>query len=124
MGDDPRKTVKWMQQQLMEVEKPDSFGFEDEDLMARVDALLEDFQEEETPIGDFSRKSRGARAEQAHISQQFDPSAAVLTKTKKQLRREAKLQKKTNINRNIKGFVFLAILECIGILVLLGWWLQ
>ena len=124
MHDDPRRNVKWMQQQLMEAEAPRPFASEDDDLMARVDALLEDFDEEETPIGNFSSTSRGFRMEQAHIAQQFDPSAAVLTKSKKQLRQEAKLQKKANVNRSIKGLVFLAVLECIGILAILGWWLR
>ena len=66
--------------------------------------------------------------ERSHIRQQFDPSAAVLTKTKKELRREAKLQKqaekKETVNRSIGGLVFLAVVECIGILAILGWWLQ
>ena len=127
MGDNPRKNLKWMQQQLMEVEAPSSFVSDDDDLIRRVDDLLEE-STEEAPLGNFSRKSKAARAEQAHIRQQFDESAAVLTKTKKQLRREAKQQKaaekKANVNRSIGGLVFLAVLECIGILAILGWWLQ
>ena len=74
------------------------------------------------------KKTKGEKAERANIAKQFDESAAVLTKTKKQLRREAKLQKKAqkkaSINRNIKGLVFLAVLELMGILAILGWWLQ
>ena len=35
-----------------------------------------------------------------------------------------KKEKKANVNHNIKGLVFLAILECLGILAILGWWLQ
>ena len=128
MRDDPRENLRWIQQQLMEVEDPETFASEDEDLMDRVDALLEDFAEEERPSGKFGRGSRAARVEQARISEPFDPDAAVLTKTKKQLRREAKLrkkaEKKANVNRNLKGLVFLALLEVLGILVIIGWWLQ
>ena len=127
MRDNPRKNLKWMQQQLMEVEAPSSFVSDNDDLIRRVDDLLEE-PTEEAPLGNFSRKSKAARAEQAHIRQQFDESAAVLTKTKKQLRREAKQQKaaekKANVNRSIGGLVFLAVVECIGILAILGWWLQ
>ena len=127
MRDNPRKNLKWMQQQLMEVEAPSSFISDDDDLIRRVDDLLGE-PPKETSLGNFSRKSKAARAEQAHIRQQFDESAAVLTKTKKQLRREAKQQKaaekKANVNRSIGGLVFLAVLECIGILAILGWWLQ
>ena len=76
----------------------------------------------------FGRTGKALRAEQAQIRQQIDPASAVLTKTKKQLRREAKQQKlaekKATVNRKIGGLVFLAILESMGILALLGWWLQ
>ena len=128
MRDDPRRNLKWLEQQLLEEEAPDAFLPEEDDLLRRVDALVEDVPPEEKPIGNFSRKSKGARAEQAHIRQQFDESAAVLTKTKQQLRREAKLrkqaEKKSKVNRKIGDLVFLAILEIIGILTILGWWLQ
>ena len=127
MGDNPRKNLKWMQQQLMEVEAPSSFVSDDDDLIRRVDDLLGE-PPKEASLGNFSKKSKAARAEQAHIRQQFDESAAVLTKTKMQLRLEAKQQKiaekKANVNRSIGGLVFLAVLECIGILAILGWWLQ
>ena len=43
MRDDPRRNVKWMQQQLMEAEAPEPFASEDDDLMERIDALLDDF---------------------------------------------------------------------------------
>ena len=126
MRDDPRRNLKWMEQQLLKEEA--TFLPEDDDLLRRVDALIDETPPEDKPVGNFSRKSKGARAEQAHIRQQFDESAAVLTKTKQQLRREARLrktaEKKSGVNRNIKGLVFLAILECIGILAILGWWLQ
>ena len=124
MRDDPRRNLKWMQQQLLEAERPE----EEDDLMRRVDALMEDLASEDAPAGDFSPGSKGAQAERAHINQQFDPSAAMLTKTKKQLRQEEKqrkiAEKKSNINRNLKDLVFLAVLEIIGILCILGWWLQ
>ena len=130
MRDDPRKNLKWLEQQLLEAEAPQSFSTDTDDLMTRVDALLEEIQEPDPPA--FSRKSvrktRGQRAEQAHIEKQFDESAAVLTKTKKQLRKEAKQQKiaekKSTVNHKLKDLVILALLEIIGILCILGWWLQ
>lgn len=127
MKDDPRRNLKWLERQLLEAQR-DSFLPEDDDLLRRVDALIGEIDAGEAPAGNFSSSSKGARAEQAHIGQQFDGSAAVLTKTKKQLRREEKLrkqaEKKANINRKLGDLVFLAILEIIGILVILGWWLQ
>ena len=127
MRDDPRKNLKWLEQELLREEAPQSFASEEDDLLRRVDALIEDAPEE-APLGNFSRNSKGARKEQAHIAAQFDEGAAVLTKTKKQLRREEKLrkleEKKANVNHNIKGLVFLAFLEVLGILAILGWWLH
>ena len=128
MRDDPRRNLKWLEQQLLDAEAPEPFLQEEDDLLRRVDALIEDLSSEEAPAGNFGPRSRGVRAERAHIAHQFDESAAVLTKTRKQLRREAKqrkiAEKKAGVNRNIKGLVFLAVLEILGILAILGWWLQ
>ena len=128
MRDDPRRNLKWMEQQLLDAEAPERILSEDEELMQRVDALIEDLNSEEAPAGNFDPGSKGLRAERKHIRQQFDESAAVLTKTKRQLRREEKLrkkaEKKAGVNRKLGDLVFLAILEIIGILAILGWWLQ
>ena len=125
MVDDPRKNLKWLEQQLLEAEAPQDAFSETEALLQRADALLEGA---EVPAGNFSRKSKGAKAEKAHVRQQFDPASAVLTKTKGQLRKEKRqrkrAEKKAAVNRSIGGLVFLAVLESIGILVILGWWLQ
>lgn len=147
MRDDPRRNLKWLEQELLaEDEVFHSFDgspemdYEDgEDLLELVDMLLEDEAEEtewepeeEPPIRNFAnnygRTSKGERAERAHAAKHQDESVFVPVKTKKQLRREAKLQKreekKAGINRNLKGLTVLAILECIGILAIIGWWLQ
>ena len=136
MRDDPRKNLKWLEQQLLSEDTihrdfsklSDTEYHEDDNILELVDMLIGEEAEEEPTVRNFSNtyghKSRGAQIERSHINQQFDPAAAVLTKTKKQLRKEAKQQKKANVNHNIKGLVFLAVLECIGIFVLLGWWLQ
>jgi hypothetical protein len=50
------------------------------------------------------------------------PQYQVQTMDLARLRKAA--EKKSGVNRNIRGLVFLAILECIGILAILGWWLQ
>ena len=124
MGDDPRKNLKWMQQLLQEVEAPEPLLQEDDDLLRRVDALIG----EDAPTGNFSPTSKGARAERSRTKLQLEESAAMLTKSKKQLRQEEKqrkiAEKKSNINRNLKDLVFLAVLEIIGILCILGWWFQ
>ena len=124
MRDDPRRNLKWLEQQLQETEAPDPYLYETADLLERVDQLLEEEPDVPAFVQKSTKQSKGQQIEQEHIAKQFDESAAVLTKTKKQLRQEEKLRKKAKINRKIGDLVFLAILECIGILVILGWWLQ
>ena len=137
MGDHPGKNLKWLEQELLAEDTihrdfsrlPNPEYQKDEDLLELVDILIgEDAADPEPPVRNFANHyggtAKSVRAEQAHIRQQFDPSAAVLTKTGKQLRREKIAERKANVNRNLKDLVFLAILECIGILAILGWWLQ
>ena len=128
MRDDPRRNLKWLEQQLQESDPIDPYMDETAELLARVDQALEGEPEPPVFVQKSRKKTKGEKAERSHMGKQFDESAAVLTKTKKQLRREAKqqkkAQKKASINRNIKGLVFLAVLELIGILAILGWWLQ
>ena len=137
MGDHPGKNLKWLEQELLAEDTihrdfsrlPNPEYQKDEDLLELVDILIgEDAAEPEPPVRNFANHyggtAKSVRAEQAHIRQQFDPSAAVLTKTGKQLRSEKIAEKKANVNRNLKDLVFPAILECIGILAILGWWLQ
>ena len=124
MRDDPRKHLKWLEQELRSSEAVDPYMDETAELLAMADLVLEEDPEPPVFVQKAKKKTKGEQIEQAHIIKQFDESAAVLTKTKKQLRREARLQKKANVNRNIKDLVFLAILEILGILAILGWWLQ
>ena len=137
MGDHPGKNLKWLEQELLAEDTihrdfsrlPNPEYQKDEDLLELVDILIgEDAADPVPPVRYFANHyggtAKSVRAEQAHIRQQFDPSAAVLTKTGKQLRSEKIAEKKANVNRNLKDLVFLAILECIGILAILGWWLQ
>lgn len=135
MRDDPRKTLKWLEQELLTAEAPARIAPEagdmdyesTEDLLRRVDDLLA----EEPEIPDFvagRRKTKANRVADRQAVPRFDESAAVPVKTRRQLRQEARQQKKTKkqagVNRNIKGLVFLAALELLGILAIAGWWLQ
>ena len=141
MRDDPRRNLKWMEQELLAEDRihrdfsklPDQDYHEDADLLELVDQLIGEEEEEETPpVRNFAnndgRQPKSVRAERAYQAAHFDKSTAVLTKTKQQLRREARHQKiagkKANVNHNITGLVFLAILEMAGILAILGWWVQ
>ena len=128
MRNDPQHNLKWLEQELLDLERPAApSGISDDtaELLAQVDNLLTDLEDPEPPA--FARKrkkqTKGERVERQSISRQA-PSAAVYTKTKRQLRKERRKQKKDNVNRNIKDLVVLAVLEIIGILCILGWWLQ
>ena len=129
MRDDPRENLKWLEQELLASERPAApEGITDDtaELLAQVDQLLEEIQEPEPPafMRRKSGKTKGQRAEELHSSRRLDESAAVLTKTKRQLRKEARKRKKDTVNRNIGGLTVLAVLELIGIAWILGWWLQ
>ena len=140
MYDDPRKNLKWLEQQLLEEDSlhrdfsklPDKDYHKDEELLELVDTLIGEDREPEPPIPNFAnnhgRISKGERAARNQAPKHLAESAYVPVKTKKQLRQEAKqrkkAEKKASVNRNIKGLVFLAILEICGILGILGWWLQ
>ena len=128
MRNDPQHNLKWLEQELLDLERPAApSGISDDtaELLAQVDNLLTDLEDPEPPA--FARKrkkqTKGERVERQSISRQA-PSAAVYTKTRRQLRKQRRKQKKDNVNRNIKDLVVLAVLEIIGILCILGWWLQ
>ena len=140
MHDDPRRNLKWLEQELLAEESlhrdfsnlPDKDYHRDEDLLELVDTLIGEEETPEPPVRNFAnnygRPSKGERAARAQAPKGLEESAYVPVKTKKQLRREEKqrriAEKKSGVNRNIKGLVFLAILEVLGILSILGWWLQ
>lgn len=140
MHDDPRRNLKWLEQELLAEESlhrdfsnlPDKDYHKDEDLLELVDTLIGEEETPEPPVRNFAnnygRPSKGERAARVQAPKGLEESAYVPVKTKKQLRREEKqrriAEKKSGVNRNIKGLVFLAILEVLGILSILGWWLQ
>ena len=136
MYDDPRRNLKWLEQELLAEDSlhrdfsklPNKDYQKDDELLELVDTLIGEAEEPEPPVRNFAnnygRPTKGERAARSQAPNRLEESAYVPVKTKKQLRREAKLQKKAGVNRNIKGLVFLAVLETLGILAILGWWLQ
>ncbi len=136
MRDDPSKNLKRLEQELLAAEerpqvvpKTGEIAYEDPgDLLRRVDDLLAD--EPEIPV--FVKKRKNSKAVRAASAGQtapkLDESAAIAVKTKKQLRQEAKqlkaAKKKAGVNNNITDLKFLAVLELLGILAIIGWWLQ
>ena len=137
MRDDPKKNLKWLEQELLAAEerprvapKPGEISYEEpDDLLQRVDALLAEEPEIPAFVGKRKRtKASRAAAEKVAAAPTLDESAAIPVKTKKQLRQEAKqrkaAKKKAGVNNNIRGLKVLACLELLGILAIIGWWLQ
>ena len=140
MRDNPGKNLKWLEQELLAEDSlhrdfsklPDKDYHKDDELLELVDTLISEEEDPEPPVRNFAnnygRPTKGERAARSQAPNRLEESAYVPVKTKKQLRREAKqrkiAEKKATVNRNIKGLVFLALLECMGILAILGWWLQ
>ena len=140
MYDDPRRNLKWLEQELLAEDSlhrdfsklPNKDYQKDDELLELVDTLIGEAEEPEPPVRNFAnnygRPTKGERAARSQAPNRLEESAYVPVKTKKQLRREEKqrkiAEKKAGVNRNIKGLVFLAVLETLGILAILGWWLQ
>ena len=130
MRDDPQRNLKWLEQELLNADRPAAVPTYVSDdtaqLLAQVDGLLEDLPDSEPPAFVQKRKkpTRGERMERSGGTRQLDSSDAVFTKTKRQLRKEKRQQKKNHVNRKIWDLVILAVLEIIGILCVIGWWLQ
>ncbi len=124
--DDPKKQLDWMARELLAQEQEEvlpeepegnriSQAEEEDDLMQRIDALIGDDSAvpKANPAVDLPRmvcveepvkkgkKTRAAKAVQAQIQTQPEGK-----------------------EKGIKGLVFLAILETLGILAIIGWWLR
>ena len=96
MFDDPRKSLHWMEDELLDEELEDILYGDEED------------EEEE-----YERPRRRGR-------KQRDFHRAVYEDEDDDEERYMLLPKR----KGIKGLVFVAVLETIAILAILGWWLQ
>lgn len=100
MFDDPRKKLQWMEEELLaDEEEYDEF---DEELQ-EIQELLDDDNELGPGYNyamDYGRTIYG--------DEEFDEDAYVPPQKK----------------RGVKGLCFLAFLEILGILALIGWWVR
>ena len=117
---------RWLEEELLAVEEEyeEEYGEEDGE---------EDWLEEARQLS-RGRKFTGF-SPAVYEDEEFDEDAAVVALTPRQIRKQkkqekarkkqdrkmAKLEKKRN---RIGGLVFLAIMEVLGILVVLGWWIE
>ncbi len=106
MFDDPREKLKWMEEALLETEEP-----QEDDLMRRVDALLNEDAPQEFPP-QVRRPRRNPAMDTFRTvtpGEGFDEAAAVRPPAKQ---------------KGIGGLVLLAILETAAIAAVARWWLQ
>lgn len=96
MNKDLRRQLYWLNEELTEEERE----------------LLFEEEEEEPEFIEPPRRRRLSRAERSERQkmQQLDPIE----------QRSAPVVKR----KGIKGYVFLTVLEILGILLVMGWWLQ
>ena len=94
MDKELRDRLYWLQEELTE---------EDREL------LFDEEEDDESPSPKKSRLSRAQRQERRRL-EEIDPI----------MERSAPVVKK----KGIKGLVFLAVLEILGILLVIGWWLK
>lgn len=109
MFDDPKKDLKWLEQQLLAVEQSqeesDEDWFEEE-----LDPLETELREARILLGDIPARQRGT--EDVFAFPEEDTRQEPVSGKKRKNRKE----------KGVRGLVILACLETAGILAVLLWW--
>ena len=117
MADDLRSRIAWLEHALQQEEREEAEPEEDwydEELPDDFDDELEDIKELLNPGYNYAAdSSRTVYADETPVPEEKPTRAA------KKTRQAAPVKKK-----GIKGLVFLAVLETMGILAIIGWWLR
>ena len=129
MFDDPRKNLQWLEEELLaeeEEESEEALDEEFDDLMDRADDLLDvDEVSPHTRGFAFSRPKKNPAVDFSRMvydDEVFDEDAAVLAEDPP--RRRGRKTEAAPKKKGINGLVFLAFLEVLGILAIIGWWLR
>lgn len=132
MFDDPHKQLKWMEQELLAAETEEE-GYQEEDFDEAFEETAEDYDDDQliNMVNELIREEPGGFRNPAvdfsrtiYADEEFDEDASV-TATKAQKRQKKTAKKEApQKNTNIRGLVFLACLEILGILAIIGWWLR
>jgi len=100
--DDPRQKLRWMEQELLAEEETDDFLEDfDPELREELELTPDDLRPGKNLAVDFSR---------AVYEDESDIEADYVPPTKKK--------------KGVGGLVFLALMEILGILAIIGWWKQ
>ena len=120
MFDDPKKDLKWLQEQLLaeelreEEDREDTREQSDEDWFGDQELWLDEELEEARELLEEPRRPFD------YDAQDEDDAPAVYADPPK--KGKAKKEKKPKKEKGIGGLVFLACLEVIGIAAVLVWW--
>ena len=117
MFDDPKKDLKWLEQQLLAVEAPQEDDIDLEELLADEELFEEDPMETELRearmlLGDITERNWVGEFAYPEEEEEVHVPAP----------RESRKEKKKKKEKGIGGLVFLACLETLGIVAVLLWW--
>lgn len=121
MFDDPKKDLKWLEQQLLAVEAPQEDHIDLDALLADEDLFEEDPLETQLREARMLLRDASARNWVGDFSYpeeaEEEPEEQIAPPPK-----ESRKEKKQKKEKGIGGLVFLACLETLGIVAVLLWW--
>lgn len=118
MFDDPKKDLKWLNEQLLAQEQPEE---QEEDWFGEEDWLDEELKEARALMdSDYSRPVRREATLYDYEEEAEDDGEELALYTDDP--QPAKKGKKPKKEKGIGGLVFLACLETLGIIAVLLWW--
>ena len=116
MFDDPKKDLKWLEEQLLAVDAPQEEDLGLEDWLDEEDSLEAELREARALMGD----GPGHHCSQTDVftfleeDAQEEDAPAVYA--------DAPREERKKKEKGVGGLVFLACLETLGILAVLAWW--
>lgn len=122
MFDDPKKDLKWLEEQLLAVEAPQEEELDLDALLADEDLFEEDpleaeLREARALLGDGPAPQRRQTDVFAFLEEDTNEAIAPAGYA------DPSTEKKPKKEKGVGGLVFLACLETLGILAVLAWWL-
>ena len=127
MFDDPKKDLKWLEQQLLAVEAPQEEDIDleewlDDEILSEEDPLEAELQEARALLGDVPARQRRQSNVFAFLEEDIEDEVAPTIPVAPAPRPHSNSKEKQEKARGVGGLVFLACLETLGIIAVLLWW--
>lgn len=120
MFDDPKKDLKWLEQQLLAQEDPQNQD-QEEDLLSEEDWLEVELREARALLDNGAPRQRRREDAFAFLEEDIqNEGAAVYADDPRQT--PAPRGKKKKKEKGVGGLVFLACMETLGIIAVMLWW--